>query len=134
MANELAMWTNNTVERVERGDILTTFTDSVEDKKKTFNALQGTFSSLSEAAGKTLEVHNVLISKTTMLDEETGEEKMVPRTVLETNEGVFSSYSKLVASSAWLLTEMFDMPVKIRVKQNQSGNNRNYKYVTIEVA
>lgn len=134
MSKELAQWTNDTMERVECGEILTTFTDSEEDKKKTFNALQGIFPSLAEAGGKTLEVHNVLISKTTMVDEDTGEEKMVPRTVLETNEGIYSSYSKLVASSAWILTKMFALPVKILVKQNQSGNNRNYKYVTIEVA
>jgi hypothetical protein len=127
-------------ETVKETGLYTSFeVNTLEDKKKLYNALNTKLESLSEHVNEDVEVTAIIVTPATFKDDEKDEDKDGWKIVLTLKGG------KMVTCSGNAVLQNLDNavtifgvptekdPMKFRVVENKSGRNAMYKYISLKI-
>ena len=121
----------NAMETMENGAMWTSFkVETMEEKKKFYNAISQKGISLSEHVNETFNLKDVYIEVVDMINKKTGEAKATPRIVLWDDKGnTYNTASFGIYNSLKRIFQIFDVPstwespLKVKIKQIKKDEN-----------
>lgn len=126
-------------EYIDKGEIYTSFpAETMEAKKKIYNATNTKCVSLSDMDGKEIEISDVIVTPA-IINSDGEETKNVTRCVLVGTDGkYYGGTGSALLQNIDNAIEIFgtpskENPFKFAVTKIQSSKNAMYKYVTLEI-